>query len=37
MAFHLVTPMSTMPLNGKLIKWQTRNSSDPTAIVVDAP
>ncbi|RZU51204.1 Z1 domain-containing protein [Krasilnikovia cinnamomea] len=37
MAFHLVTPMSTMPLNGKLIKWQTRNSSDPTAVVVDVP
>ncbi|MEV0606589.1 Z1 domain-containing protein [Polymorphospora rubra] len=36
MAFHLVTPMSTMPLNGKLIKWQTRNSGDPTAVVVDA-
>jgi hypothetical protein len=36
LAFHLVTPMSTMPLNGKLIKWQSRNSNDPTAVVVDA-
>lgn len=35
MAFHLVTPMSTMPLNGKLIKWQTLNNNDPTAVVVD--
>ena len=33
--FHLVTPMSTMPLNGKLIKWQTRDSSNPTAVVID--
>ncbi|MFV2083415.1 Z1 domain-containing protein [Micromonospora sp. LOL_021] len=36
LAFHLVTPMSTMPLNGKLIKWQTRSSRDPMAVVVDA-
>jgi hypothetical protein len=35
MGFHLITPMSTMPLNGKLIKWQTRNSSRPTAVVTD--
>ncbi|MEV6487099.1 Z1 domain-containing protein [Actinoplanes sp. NPDC051633] len=34
--FHLVTPMSTMPLNGKLIKWQARNSSNPNAVVVEA-
>jgi hypothetical protein len=33
--FHLVTPTSTMPLNGKLIKWQARDNSDPTAVVVD--
>ncbi|GIG91123.1 Z1 domain-containing protein [Plantactinospora endophytica] len=35
LAFHLVTPLSTTPVNGKLIKWQTRNSNDPTAVVVD--
>jgi hypothetical protein len=36
LAFHLVTPMSTMPLNGKLIKWQTEDSVNRSAIVVDA-
>ncbi|MBM2617042.1 Z1 domain-containing protein [Actinoplanes sp. LDG1-06] len=36
LAFHMVTPMSTMPLNGRLIKWQARDSRKPTALVVDA-
>ncbi|MGC4862798.1 Z1 domain-containing protein [Micromonospora sp. DT41] len=36
MAFQLVTPVSSMPTSGKLIKWQTRNSADESAIVVDA-
>lgn len=39
LAFHAVTPMSTRPSNGRLIRWRTRDSSNPTAIVVysDAP
>ncbi|MBW6440021.1 Z1 domain-containing protein [Actinoplanes hulinensis] len=35
LAFHLVTPLSTMPLSGRLIKWQTRDNSNPTAVVVN--
>ncbi|MCM4084232.1 Z1 domain-containing protein [Paractinoplanes hotanensis] len=36
LAFHMVTPMSTTPLNGNLIKWQARDSHNPNALVVDA-
>jgi hypothetical protein len=34
-AFHMVTPTSTAPRNGKLILWRTVDT-DPRAIVVDA-
>jgi hypothetical protein len=37
LAFHAVTPMSTRSLNGRLIRWRTRDSSNPTAIIVDSP
>jgi hypothetical protein len=35
-ASYIVTPLSTTPTNGKLIKWVTVDSLNPAAIVVDA-
>jgi hypothetical protein len=34
-AFHMVTPLSTAPSDGKLIKWVAVDSSNPRAVVVD--
>lgn len=34
-AFHAVTPMSTRPASGKLIKWMTRDSINQGAVAVD--
>lgn len=36
-AFHMVTPMSTAPKDGKLIKWVTRDGGNPRAVVVNNP
>jgi hypothetical protein len=36
MACHFVTPWSAAPRDGKLITWQTIDSSNPTAIVVES-
>ena len=33
---YIVTPLSTAPTNGKLIKWVAIDSLNPAAIVVDA-
>jgi hypothetical protein len=34
--FHIITPFSAAPTDGKLIKWRTVDSTNPNAIVVDA-
>jgi hypothetical protein len=33
----MITPMSTAPRNGKLIKWVTVDGQQPRAVVVNRP
>lgn len=35
--FHMVTPKSSAPTDGRLVKWTTRDSSNPRAIAIEVP
>jgi len=35
MAFHMITPSTTAPTDGRLTLWRTKDSSKPQAVVVD--